>query len=272
MNASAQTLESIAAEVRGRIIEYSSRNRIPHLACSLSCTDMLVALYCQEMHISPELASSPDRDRFILSKGHAAAALYAVLTQIGFFTEEEFFSFCTDGSPAFEHPSLYSLPGIEASTGSLGHGLPIGLGIALAAKLQKKTHNVYAILGDGECNEGSVWEAAMFAPAKGLDNVCVIVDYNKWQATSRSEEVLQLGPLADKWKAFGWATHEIDGHCMSDLLGAIHAFKSEKKKPTAIVAHTVKGKGVSFMEDDNNWHYRIPTVEEVRTAHRELGI
>jgi transketolase len=178
-----------------------------------------------------------------------------------------------DGGVFAEHPPTPEhLPGIEAATGSLGHGLPLGLGMAMAAHIQDRSYNVYAVLGDGECNEGSVWEAAMLAAAQRVSNLCVIIDFNKWQATGRSREVMALDPLADKWRAFGWNATEVDGHSFDQLLSALSRSPNENGQPTAIIAHTVKGKGVSFMEDDNNWHYRIPTTDEVVKSKLELGV
>jgi transketolase len=161
---------------------------------------------------------------------------------------------------------------VEAATGSLGHGLPIALGMALAARIQRSPSRQFVLMSDGECEEGSVWEAAMFAPAQKLDTVTVMVDYNKWQATGRSDEVMALAPLAEKWRAFGWDAVEVDGHDMSAVLAAISPEPDGSGRPRVVVAHTVKGKGVSFMEDDNNWHYRIPTADEVRQARVELGL
>jgi transketolase len=182
-------------------------------------------------------------------------------------------SYGQDGSLFAEHPPAPGdLPGIEAATGSLGHGLPIGLGMALAGRIHDRQYNVVALLSDGECNEGSVWEAAMMASAQRVERLAIVVDYNKWQATGRSEEVLNLRPLADKWRAFGWNACEIDGHDMAAVVRALEKLPDGSGKPVAIVAHTVKGKGVSFMEDDNNWHYRIPNAEEVVAAKKELGV
>ena len=182
-------------------------------------------------------------------------------------------SYGQDGGVFAEHPPTPDhLAGVEAATGSLGHGLPIGLGMALSARMAQQSYDVIALLSDGECNEGSIWEAAMMAAAQKADNLMVIIDFNKWQATGRSEEVLALTPLADKWRAFGWETCEINGHDMNQLIEALNRDKNSEGKPLAIVAHTIKGKGVSFMEDDNNWHYRIPSEEEVVTAHKELGL
>ena len=191
----------------------------------------------------------------------------------GYYPESRLETYGEDGGVFAEHPPTPDhLPGIEAATGSLGHGLPIGLGMALSARVQRQSYNVYAVLSDGECNEGSIWEAAMLAASQSVSKLCVIIDFNKWQATGRSREILKLDPLVDKWRAFGWEACEIDGHDIKGLLDSLGKFPSATGRPTAIIAHTVKGKGVSFMEDDNNWHYRIPTADEVVASKRELGI
>jgi transketolase len=279
MNAPAKTtavdvavLSDVAARLRGKVIEMSFRAQTAHLASSLSCCDIVAAAYWHACRIDPDRPSDPMRDRFILSKGHAASTLYAALAFKGFFPVELLDSFCVNGGMLAEHPPANLLPGVEAATGSLGHGLPIGIGMALTARLRGERFRVYALLSDGECNEGSVWEAAMFAAAQALENVCVIVDYNKWQATARSNETLALAPLRDKWQAFGWDTTEVDGHDIGELATLMANLPNRSGKPFAIIAHTVKGKGVSFMEDDNNWHYRAPTADEVVKAHKELGL
>ena len=260
-------------ELRARIIETSSRTGTPHLASCLSCVDILTLLYFAVLRIDPADPRSPTRDRCILSKGHAAPALFQVLARRGFYPESMLDTYGEDGGVFAEHPPTPDhLPGIEAATGSLGHGLPMGLGMALAGRIQRRPYNVFAVLSDGECNEGSVWEAAMLAAAQRVSNLCVVVDFNKWQATGRSREVMALDPLADKWRAFGWNALEVDGHDLEALETALRQFPAGDGRPTAIVAHTVKGKGISFMEDDNNWHYRIPTPEEVVSAKKELGI
>jgi transketolase len=266
-------LQTVARDLRARVIETSSRASIPHLGSCLSCIDILVVLYFSVLRIDPRYPRALERDRFILSKGHGAPALFQVLAKRGFYPESRLDSYGEDGSVFAEHPPTPDqLDGIEAATGSLGHGLPLGLGMALAARIQRQDYNVYAVLSDGECNEGSVWESAMLAAAQKASNLCAIVDFNKWQATGRSPEVMFLEPLAEKWRAFGWNAVEIDGHDMNALLSALDQFPAANGKPTAVVAHTVKGKGVSFMEDDNNWHYRIPSPEEVSEAKRELGL
>ena len=266
-------LRQIASEVRGSIITNSHKTKTPHLGSCLSCVDILVAIYFRTLRINPEKPKDPGRDRFILSKGHGAAALFQVLAKKGFYPESMLDSYGENGSVFAEHPPVPDhLAGIEAATGSLGHGLPIGLGMALSARIQKQNYNVVALLSDGECNEGSVWEAAMLAAAQKTRNLMVVIDFNKWQATGKSEEILGLTPLADKWRAFGWDAYEIDGHDMGQLIDVLTKEKNSEGKPIAVIAHTVKGKGVSFMEDDNNWHYRIPSKEELVSAHKELGL
>jgi transketolase len=267
------SLQAIAMGLRARIIETSSRTGTPHLASCLSCVDILTVLYFAVLRIDPADPRNPTRDRCILSKGHAAPALFQILAKRGFYPEAMLDTYGEDGGVFAEHPPTPDhLAGIEAATGSLGHGLPIGLGMALAGRILKRPYNVFAVLSDGECNEGSVWEAAMLAAAQRVSNLCVIVDFNKWQATGRSQEVMALDPLVDKWRAFGWSAVEVDGHDLAALEKSLRQFPAGDGRPTAIIAHTVKGKGISFMEDDNNWHYRIPTPEEVVVAKRELGI
>jgi len=268
----AVALSAQAARLRGKIIEMSHAAQAAHLASSLSCADVVTAAYWHVLRGDPRVPNDPLRDRFILSKGHAAAALYAALAMKGYFPLAELDTYCKDGGRLAEHPPANLLPGVEAATGSLGHGLPLGCGMALSGRIKGEAFRVFALLSDGENNEGSVWEAAMFAAAQKLENVCVIVDYNKWQATARSNDTLMLAPLRDKWAAFGWDASEIDGHDIGALAEAMQRVPNGSGKPVALIAHTVKGKGVSFMEDDNNWHYRAPTAEEVVKAHKELGL
>jgi len=262
---------AISRRIRARVVEMSHAAGTPHLGSSLSCVDMLVAAYWGYLRIDPTAPLDPDRDRFILSKGHAATALYTTLAERGFFDPRLLLTYNHDGATLPEHPGLQCVPGVEAATGSLGHGLPLALGMALAARIQGRPTRCLVLMSDGECEEGSVWEAAMFAPAQKLDEVTVMIDYNKWQATGRSDEIMALAPLADKWRAFGWATCEVDGHDLGALSEALEPPTERSGRPRTIICHTVKGKGVSFMEDDNNWHYRIPTAEEVEQARAELG-
>lgn len=264
-------MTEIARNIRREIVRMSHRARAPHLGSCLSCVDILVAAYWSVLKLDPAQPAADERDRFILSKGHGAAALYATLAHRGFFPLEDLAMFNQPGSNLPEQPSPGGAPGIEAATGSLGHGLSIGLGMALAARIKRIPYRVYVVLSDGECNEGSVWEAAMFAGAHQLANVVAIVDFNRWQATGRSEEIMALSPLAEKFEAFGWSAREVDGHGIEALVEAMQSAPSDRGKPTALIARTVKGKGVSFMEDDNNWHYRIPNDEELRAALLELA-
>jgi transketolase len=268
-----EKLKRQAAELRGRVVLMSHQAKSAHLASSLSCCDILAAAYWHALRIDPAHPDDPKRDRFILSKGHAAMAIYATLAFRGYFPLDLLETYTKDGGKLAEHPPANLLPGVEAATGSLGHGLPIGVGIALSARIKGvDPFRVYALLSDGENNEGSVWEAAMFAAAQRLEQLCVIVDYNKWQATARSNETLQLAPLREKWASFGWDAIEIDGHDVGVLAKLMENIPNGSGKPVALIAHTVKGKGVSFMEDDNNWHYRAPTAAEVELAHKELGL
>jgi transketolase len=265
-------LKIVASQIRGRLVEISHKAKTPHLGSSLSCTDIVTAAYWGILNIDVSKPNDPDRDRFILSKGHAATTLYTALHLRGFFPDSTMASYNVSGGKLQEHPGPGCAPGIEAATGSLGHGLSIGIGMALAGRIQNRDYRVFALLSDGECNEGSVWEGAMFAAQHKLHRLCIMVDYNKWQATDRSNEVLSLAPLREKWEAFGWDAHEVDGHDIDALLDLMGTVPNSTGKPIAIIAHTIKGKGVSFMEDDNNWHYRIPTQEELEAAHTELGL
>lgn len=265
-------LEKKARQIRAKLVEMSYNAKAAHLGSALSCVDILVSLYWAKLKLEPDNIREPERDRFILSKGHAASALYAVLAYKKIIPENLLDTYCRPNSMLEEHPGPGNLPGVEAATGSLGHGLSIGLGMALAGKIQNLNYDVFVLLSDGECNEGSVWEAAMFAAAKGLNRVCAIIDFNKWQATGRSCEVMALQPFADKWKAFGWNAIEVDGHNIKDLTDIMTDIPDEPERPTAIIANTVKGKGISFMEDDNNWHYRIPSHKELIMAQKELDV
>ena len=268
---SSTELKRIALTIRIRTIETSARARIPHLGSCLSCVEILTALYWNELNINPKDPQDPERDRFVLSKGHGAPVLFQVLAERGFFPVERLDEFGKEGSVFHEHPPKPGyIEGVEAATGSLGHGLPMALGMAIAKRIQGSNSRCYALLSDGECNEGSIWESAMLSAAQNVNNLTAIIDYNKWQATGRSQEVMALEPLVEKWKAFGWHAQEIDGHDLTSIAQAFANARDEESKPSVIVAHTIKGKGVSFMEDDNNWHYRTPNPEELRAAIKEL--
>jgi transketolase len=264
------SLAAIARRIRARVLRMSHDGGAPHLGSCLSCVDILVAAYFGALRIDVTHPDAAARDRFILSKGHAAAALYATLAARGFFPEHLLDSYNRAGSVLAEQPSPGCVPGLEAATGSLGHGLSLAAGMALAARIQGCESRVVVLLSDGECNEGTVWEAALFATAQHLDHLMAVVDYNGWQATGRSDEIMALAPLAEKWRAFGWSTREVDGHDVEALVRALSRLPNGSGQPAALIAHTIKGKGVSFMEDDNNWHYRVPSDDELKAALEQL--
>jgi transketolase len=264
-------LDRLSREIRHELIAISHRAQSAHLGGALSCVDLLVALYWEKLRIDPNKPDDPTRDRLVFSKGHAVSALYTVLARRGFFPVAELLHYNEEGSRLPEQPSPRCAPGVEWATGSLGHGLGVGIGMALAAHIQKKRYEVFVVMSDGECQEGSVWEGAMLAPRLKLGNLTALVDFNKWQATGRSNEVMAMESLKAKWESFGWICREIDGHNLGAIVEALQAPRP-KDVPLAIVAHTVKGKGASFIEDDNNWHYRSPTAEEVEKARIELGV
>lgn len=243
-----------------------------HIPGSLSIAEILAVLYYKVMNIDPKNPRDSQRDRFILSKGHACVALYAILAERGFFDKEHLDTFGQRGTILGGHPDMHKIPGVEATTGALGHGFPFGVGMALAAKMDKKDYQVFILLGDGECQEGSVWEAAMFAPQHKLDNLTTIIDYNKFQALDRLDNIVSLEPLVDKWKAFGWEVKEVDGHNIDQLQEVFDSIPFAANKPNLIIAHTTKGKGISFMENVSIWHYRLPNEEEMKIACEELGL
>jgi transketolase len=240
-----------------------------HPGGSLSAADLLAVLYYYKLRHDPENPKMKDRDRFVLSKGHAAPALYAVLGEMGYFDKKEFRYLRKIGALLQGHPHI-TTPGIEISTGSLGQGLSIACGMALASKLNGNSYNVYTIIGDGESQEGEIWEAAMASGHFHLDNLCAVLDHNKLQIDGPVKEIMNIEPVAEKWKAFGWETMEIDGHNIPQIIAALDAFDTVKGKPTMIIAHTVKGKGVSFMENVLGFHGRAPTQEETGKAMKEL--
>ena len=265
-----QELSLKANAVRRHIIEMVYTAGSGHPGGSLSATDILVALYFKIMNYDPENPKWTDRDRFVLSKGHAAPALYAVLAELGVFPVDELLTLRKVGSRLQGHPDMRKLPGIEASTGSLGQGISIANGMALAAKLDRKLYNVFVMLGDGEIEEGQVWEAAMFASHYKLDNLIAFIDRNKLQIDGETEKVMSIEPISDKWKAFGWEVREINGHNFKEIIDAVEWAKGIKGKPAMIIAHTVKGKGVSFMEGSVHFHGKPPNDEEYKIAIQDL--
>ena len=266
-------LEEIARKLRTSLLKTSAEKRIPHLGSCMSCVELLVYIYWEELRIQPTSPEEEGRDRFILSKGHASPILLQTLALRGFFGRELLDQFGMEGSYFHEHPPKPGLiKGVEAATGSLGHGFSMGLGMALADRIKDNGARTYIIVGDGEMNEGTIWEGAMFAAAQELENVTVIIDNNGWQATDKSRVTLGTRTsIQDKWESFGWHCTTIDGHNYSEIKTALIDAKQTIKQPSAIIATTTKGKGVSFMEDDNNWHYKIPNANELELAINELN-
>lgn len=274
--AAAEPLSTAELQEKSRILRraiftMAHRARSGHLGSAFSIVDILTILYFHRLAIDPAHPQDPDRDRFILSKGHGCAALYVALAHRGFFPMELLITYLQDGSTLAGHPSSRMVPGVEASTGSLGHGLSMGVGMALAAKRDGKAYRTFVLISDGECDEGSTWEATLAASHWRLSSLTCIVDYNKIQSFGRVRDVMELEPFADKWRAFGWNVQEADGHDPAAMLGAIAAADKEKERPSVIIAHTVKGKGVSFMEDTVDWHYLSPTDAQRDQALQELS-
>lgn len=264
-------LEEKAKEIRKSIVTMIAEANSGHPGGSLSATDILTCLYFSEMNIDPENPKMPNRDRFVLSKGHAAPAIYAVLAEKGYFSKDELLTLRKYGSKLQGHPDMKKLSGIEVSTGSLGQGLSVANGMALNAKIFKEDYRVYAILGDGEVQEGQIWEAAMAAAHYKLDNICAFLDNNDLQIDGNVSKIMGVEPLAKKWESFGWNVIEIDGHNFEEILSALEKAKECKGKPTMIVAKTIKGKGVSFMENVCGFHGVAPTAEEKEKALAELA-
>ena len=264
-------LERKANLIRTHVIRMTRSAGSGHPGGSLSSTDILSALFFKVMNHRPSDPSWEDRDRLVLSKGHAAPAYYAALAETGYFPVDELLTLRKLNSRLQGHPSMNKLPGVEMSTGSLGQGLSVANGMALAAKLDRKTYRIYCICGDGEMQSGQIWEAAMLGAHFELDNVTAFVDRNMLQIDGPTEKIMSIEPLADKWKAFGWNVIEIDGHDMRQILDACDRSKDVRSKPTMVIAHTVKGKGVSFMENALSFHGKPPNDEETKKALKELG-
>ncbi|MEM5768304.1 MAG: transketolase [Bacillota bacterium] len=266
-----QELKAQANQIRRDIIDIAYKANGPsHPAPALSCCDVVTALYFHIMHIRPEEPDWPDRDRLILSKGHACPVIYAALARKGYFPVEELTTIRRVGSHLQGHPDMTKTPGVDMTSGSLGNGLSAGEGMALYAKRFGKKFKTFVILGDGECNEGVVWESVMSAGALKLDNLIAIVDYNHMQSCGSCEEILPMAPMGEKWACFGWNVLTVNGHSMEEIVSALQVATNYAGQPTVIIAHTVKGKGVSFMEHDNAWHQKIPTEAQYQAAMREL--
>ena len=267
---SVEELEKMAVIIRCDIIDMICTAAAGHPGGSLSAADVVTALYFRVMRIDPKNPGWPDRDRFILSKGHACPVWYAALAERGYFDKSHLKTLRQMGSILQGHPDMLKTPGIDMTAGSLGHGLPAGLGMALSGKLQQKDYHVFVIIGDGESQEGSIWEASMAAPNFKLDNLTAILDYNHLQNDYSLEDIMPIHPAVDKWRAFGWHVLDIDGHDMAQVVAALEEAISHKGKPTMIVANTVKGKGVSYMENVCEWHGKAPCQEEADQAIEEL--
>ncbi len=263
-------LEQKSKEYRKKILKYIFNAKAGHTGGDLSIIDILNVLYNKVMNVSPQNWDSPLRDRYVQSKGHCVEALYVVLADKGFFPEEDLMTMCKYNSPYIGHPTKY-ISGIEANTGGLGHGLPICAGMALAAKKDQSPVKVYTILGDGEMAEGSNYEAFMMAAHYKLDNLCAILDYNKLQITAPNSHVMGLEPVAKKLEAFGWAVREVDGHNLEELESTLKSLPFEAEKPSFVIAHTTKGKGVSYMENVLKWHHGVPSEEQMELAMKELA-
>ncbi len=262
-------LQQKALSIRKDVMQLVYNAKTGHTGSDLSCTDLLVALYYDVMAVDPANPDQVDRDQYIQSKGHAAEVLWAVLADRGFIDQTELASFSQFGSRLIGHPNN-KVAGVEMNTGSLGHGLPVSVGIALAGKLDGKTYHTYTLMGDGELAEGSVWEGAMAAAHYQLDNLTAIIDRNSLQITGASEQVMGLEPLNEKWQAFGWDVHEIDGNNMEEIVSTLKT-PNQPGKPKLVIAHTVKGKGVSFAENQAGWHHKVPTEQELASALEQLS-
>lgn len=264
-------LRDLANRIRIHAVRMTNSGKSSHVGSVLSMADIMAVLYGQVLRVDPANPKWPDRDRFILSKGHAGAGVYAALAESGFFPVERLKTHYQNGSTLSGHVSHKGVPGVELSTGSLGHGLGVGTGMAYAGKLADRPWRVFVQMSDGECDEGSNWEAIQFAGHHQLSNLVAIVDYNKIQSLARTEDTLRLEPFADKWRAFHWAVEEVDGNDVDALSACFARLPFAGDKPNVVIAHTTKGKGVSFMEDAVLWHYRTPAGDEFAAALKELG-
>lgn len=264
-------LQELARRIRIHAVKMTSLGKSAHVGAILSSADILAVLYGLVLRVKPENPTWQCRDRFILSKGHAGAGVYAILAEMGFFPVEKLSSHYQDGSELCGHVSHKGIPGVELSTGSLGHGLSLGAGMALAAKLDRHNHRVFVLMSDGECDEGSNWEAILFAAHHHLENLIAIIDYNKIQSLASVSDTINLEPFAEKWISFGWAVSECDGHSIEALSKYLSEVPIIRHRPSCIICHTIKGKGVPFMENQVLWHYRSPQGEELEAALNALG-
>jgi len=269
--ASDDELRALARKLRSHSLRMISQAKTSHIGSCLSVADILAVLYGRILRVDPKRPAWPSRDRLIVSKGHAAAIVYAAVAEAGFMPVERLAEFARNGGQLYGHVTHGGVPGIEMSSGSLGHGLPVGTGMALTGKRAGEPWRVFVVMSDGELDEGSNWEAMLFACHHQLDNLTIIIDYNKIQSLDWVDKTLRLEPLADKFRAFGWSVREVDGHDVKELSSALGTLPLEGGKPNAIIAHTVKGKGVSWMEGKVLWHYKQPTPDELITALAEVA-
>jgi transketolase len=264
-------MDQRSKELRRTVVDIISSERRGHFGPAMSSIEILRVLFDDFLSFRATQPEWENRDRFILSKGHGCLSLYAILADKGFFSKKELLTFCSSNSPFGGHPDRAKVPGVEASTGALGHGLPIGVGMAIAARLKKQDHRIIVLTGDGEINEGSIWEAALSAAKHRLSNLTVFIDYNKFQSYGSTNQVLDLEPLADKWRSFGFAVEEIDGHNVKELQQLNSRLPLDTKKPTAIICHTIKGKGFHFAEAKIEWHHKSKiSDEEINEMYRCL--
>ncbi len=266
-----QFLEALANKVRNHALDMTSRGGSSHIASVFSIADILACLYGELLNVNPQNPTDINRDRFILSKGHAGAGVYATLAECGFFSVELLATHYQDGSNLSGHVSHKNIPGVELSTGSLGHGLSVGVGLALSAKMDGRDNKIVVLLSDGECDEGSNWEAIMFASHHKLNNLICIIDYNKIQSLDLVSNTLNLEPFTDKWISFGWNVLEVDGHSIKSIIENYNTAIQSESRPTCLIAHTTKGKGVSFFENQVLWHYRTAKGEEYEEDKKELN-
>lgn len=269
-DASDKDLRDLAKRLREHSLRMISTAKTSHIGSCLSVADILAVLYGRVLRLDPKRPGWPDRDRLIMSKGHAAAITYAAVAEVGFMPRERLSEFARNGGQLYGHITHVGVPGVEMSSGSLGHGLPVGAGMALAGKRGDAPWRVFVVMSDGEWDEGSNWEALLFAGHHQLDNLTIVIDYNKIQSLDFVDKTLRLEPFADKFRAFGWAAREVDGHDVGALSETLESLPLEPGKPSAIIAHTVKGKGVSWMEGKVLWHYRQPTPTELEAALAEV--